>query len=755
MSMVRVPKYIGRTVDQTIWETKEVSFEKKPNVLYIVLDDLGFAQLHCYGSTIDTPNIDRLAAEGLRYNNFHTTAVCSATRASLLTGANHHSVGMAAVAEMGIGCSNSTGCVDPAYATLGEILQEQNYGTYAVGKWHLINQMETSEAGPFKDFPLAKGFDHYYGFLTGQMDQFNPDLVRDNTFVRQPKKASEGYHLSGDLTDNAIGYLNDHLRNTPEKPFFLYLAYGAMHAPHHAPKAYIEKYKGRFDAGWDVLRKQWFENQKKLGVIPQDAKLTPRNELVAAWDTLSADQKKVYARYMEAFAGFLDYTDEQIGRVIDYLEEVGELDNTVIVFVSDNGASAEGGQDGHLNTCRSFDIFEPSEEFAYCLKHYEDIGSEYAFNHYPLGWANLGNVPFPWYKTWTYSGGVKDPLIIRYPKLISDAGAVRSQYEHVIDITPTVLDILGIEKPSHVKGVIQKPMHGRSFAKSFANADAEGRYVQYYEMMGNRAIYKDGWKAIVNHTISDSFKEDEWELYHVGEDYSECENVASEHPDKLRELQDEFLVEAGKYGVFPLIENPVHKGREGLENLSKKVLPQQGIHREFTHINKAFRLPNGIDGGMLHGSFALEAEIERENDKQQGVILALGGRFGGISWYIWKNHLKLAVNYFGERVSYVTSVHELPVGKTRTRIVVEAKDANQIYVTMQIGENVEESVLLDCGKRSASIGINTIGENALTPVSEDYEAPFTFEGILHRLVIDVAPFTISGKEELDKFFVLD
>lgn len=755
MATVRTPKYIGRTTAQTIWETKEVTVEKKPNVVYIVMDDLGFAQLHCYGSTIETPNIDRLAREGLRFNNFHTTAVCSATRASLLTGANHHSVGVAAVTEMATGCANATGSIDPAYATVAEILHDKDYGTYAVGKWHLVSQVATSEAGPLKDFPLARGFDHYYGFLEGQIDQFHPNLVRDNTFVRQPKKASEGYHLSADLSDNAIDYINTHLRNTPEKPFFLYLAYGAMHAPHHAPKAYIDKYKGKFDAGWDVLREQWFENQKKTGVIPQDAALTPRNELVAAWDSLSDDQKKVYARYMEAFAGFLDYTDEQIGRVIDYLEEVGELDHTIIVFLSDNGASAEGGQDGHFNTCKSFDIFSPSDDFNTGLERLEDIGSEYAFNHYPLGWANLGNVPFPWYKTWTYSGGVKDPLIIRYPEKIKDAGAVRGQYEHVIDVTPTVLDLLGLEKPSQVKGIIQKPIQGKSFAQALADPNAEGRYVQYYEMMGNRAIYKDGWKAIVNHTISGSFQEDAWELYHVAEDYSESINVADRYPEKLRELQDEFLVEAGKYGVFPLAEFPVHKSKEGLEALSKMSIPQAGVHREFTHITRGFRLPNGIDSGMLYGNFAVEADIERKDNRQSGVILALGGRFGGISWYIWENHLKLAFNYFGERVTYAVSEEALPAGRTNIRVVVESKGNDQVYVTFQIGDSIGKTELLTVGKRNASIGIHTVGEDALTAVSEDYEAPFAFEGTLHKVVIDVAPFALNAKEELDKFFMLD
>lgn len=756
MSNKKKVKYIGRTIPESIVETVNVSKEKKPNVLYIVLDDLGFAQLHCYGSTIDTPNIDRLANEGLRYNNFHTTAICSATRASLLTGANHHSVGIGTTIDSANEFPNNKCHLNPEYATLAEILHENDYLNYCVGKWHLMHPDNDNGVGPFDEYPLSKGFDHYYGFLAGEMDQFHPDLIRDNSCVDAPKKASEGYHLSEDLTDNAIIYVGNHIRQTPEKPFFLYLAYGAVHAPHHAPKKYIDKYKGKFDEGWDVLREKWFQNQKELHIIPDNAELTPRNELVKAWDDLSSAQKKVFARYMEAFAGFLDHTDEQIGRVLDYLEEVGELDNTIIVFLSDNGTSAEGGQEGRFNTIKTMNIFSTEDEVEVALKHYDEIGSEYAFNHYPMGWANLGNVPFPWYKVWAYSGGVKDPMIIRYPRVIKDTGAVREQYEHVIDITPTVLDILNIEKPSHIKGVPQKPFHGKSFLETLGNKDAEGRYLQHYEMFGNRAIYKDGWKAIVNHTITKGdFSKDEWELYHVEDDYSENRNVAEQYPEKLEELKEEFFIEAGKYDVFPMRTAEFHTNVCGIRELLKGALPVAGQHREFKGISGPFHLPADLKPGLCYGNFSMEAVIERRDTSQKGTLLSLGGRFGGTSWYIWKNRLKVALNYYGERVTYYESEEEIPVGEVNVKLILETVGTDQVQVTFLINGKKSGSSLLNSGARSAAVGINAIGEDVAVAVSEDYEAPFVFEGKIKYVILDIAPVTLDTKAELDKFFLLD
>lgn len=754
MGKIKRPKYIGQTMSQTIFEEVDDNKEKRPNVLFVVLDDVGFAQLGCFGSNIDTPNLDRLAEEGLRYNNFHTTAICSATRASLLTGANHHSVGIEAIAEAITNCPNGTGRIDPAYATIAEVLHEDGYTNYAIGKWHVLNTGEISENGPFSDYPLGKGFDRYYGFLSAQSDQYYPDLVQDNTHIRQPKLPKEGYHLSEDLTDHALNYLTTHYINTPEKPFFLYLAYGAMHAPHHAPKKYIEKYKGRFDEGWDVLREKWFVNQKKLGIIPEDALLTERNEIVPAWDSFSKDEQKVLARYMEVFAGYLDHTDSQIGRVIDYLREIGELDNTIVVFLSDNGASAEGGRYGRYHCLKATDIYSEKAELELGKQKIDDLGSEYAFNHYPIGWANLGNVPFPWYKSWTYSGGVKDPMIIRYPRAIQTPGEVRSQYQHVIDIVPTIYDLIGIEKPDHVKGVIQKPLHGQSFKQSLTDPKAEGRYIQHFEIVGNRAIYKDGWKALVNHSLNENgFADDKWELYHVENDYSEAVNVADQYPEKVQELKECFLIEAAKYGVFPMLEGSMHKPG-GSAKIFSSTIDLPPVREAYTHISGNVRIPGRIISRLARGSFKVSVKLDL-NEETQGTIFEVGYRFGGVSWYIKNKHLTLAFNSAGENVYYLRVSTENLNGETLLELVNECIDAehSQIIISAD-GRRLYEGEMF-VGTRIPFVGSGYIGDGSPAPVSGEYEGYFPFKGKIHSIVFDIAPTSITAIDALNEYFRID
>lgn len=747
---------IGRTLPETkfAFDVTDSPSKGKPNVIYIVLDDLGFAQLGCYGSTIHTPNIDRLANEGLRYNNFHTTAVCSATRASLLTGANHHSVGINNVAEYETGLQNGQGGIDPQFATLAEILKEYDYRTMAVGKWHLCNSNVRSAAGPYHNWPLGKGFDTYYGFLAADMDQWNPTLTRDNSMVYQPKAASEGYHLSEDLTDNAIQYIYNHEFSYPEQPFFLYLAYGAMHAPHHAPKEYIEKYKGKFDKGWDKIREEWFENQKKLGIVNQNAELTERNEHVKAWEKLSENQKKAAARYMEVFAGFLEHTDAQIGRLIQYLEQAGILDDTMIVFLSDNGASAEGGKDGHFNLNTSMDITaDYPRDVELALEHYETLGDEYSAPHYPTGWANAGNTPFPWYKQWTYEGGVKDPLIIRYPKAIKDKGGIRRQFNHVSDITPTVLDILGFEKPEIIKGISQKPLEGISFAATFSDEHAEtGKTVQYFEMMGNRTIYKEGWKAVVNHTFNSSYDEDEWELYHVEEDYSEKYNVADKYPEKLKELQEEWYIQAGKYNVFPMPENGMLASREQFKEQSgKRNVP--AYHKEYNHVLYPYDLL--VDPGFGSVTNTVTFLLERKSTEEQGVLLAKGDRFGGISIYIKNNRLKYVYNLDSDRFFVVESEKELPLGKVEVKVVFtvtgdEKADVELFVNNIKVGENKVEQF------HYSTFMTTSLKINKFTSVyDKDYAAPFEYTGIIEKVVVDVAERKVDIQKETEKALHVD
>lgn len=747
---------VGRTMAETKYSYKTVSNDPKnaPNVIYIILDDMGFAQLGCYGSTIQTPNIDRLAYEGLRYNNFHTTAVCSATRTSLLTGANHHTAGCASLIELRTGApNNQNGELKREYATIEEILKEYGYATFCTGKWHLTANQATP--GPIDGWPLQRGFDRYYGFLQGENDQYHPHLIRDNTAAPQPKSVEDGYHFSEDIVDNAIDYLYEHRINFPEKPFFLYLAFGAMHTPHHAPKEYIDAYKGKFDGGWDKVREQWFENQKRLGVIPQDAELTDKNEYVRDWDSCTEKERAVYAREMEAYAGMLTHTDAQIGRLIDYLEECGQLDNTVIVFLSDNGASAEGGIDGRFNGMRGQDVTVRSEgEVDYAYEHLDEIGTELAFNHYPTGWANCGNTPFQWYKIWAHEGGIKDPLIIRYPAAIKDPGAVRTQYHHVTDLTPTILDILGVDKPEYIKGVHQQPFTGISMKYTLEEPDAPSRkYIQYYEVHGNRGIYKDGWKAVVNHCFVEDYAKDEWELYHVETDYSEKYNVADQYPEKLRELQEDFMHEAGKYGVFPMLRFPMHGKPENLSRQYTEKLQINEKHVEFEHVRKPVNLimEKSIGAGTgTTASHIITAFLHRDSKEQEGVIYSVGARFGGYTFYIKDNHLKYSYNQ--NKVNYYDAVSkdELPLGDIKVAFSFNGREDNKsaeviLYVNdAAVGSVIVENFYYMTGFSSSLLA------NPYSPVTPDYESPFEFTGRADKIILHQYPTIVDPLDELKK-----
>lgn len=737
---------IGRTVAETEYgyEKKGTTPKNAPNVVCIVLDDVGFASLGCYGSDIHTPNINRLAGEGLRYNNFHTTAVCSATRASLLTGANHHIVGVASLVEWDTGCTNSNGHIDSAYGTTAEILKEYGYATYASGKWHL--SQEKCSSGPYNNWPLAKGFDRYYGFIAAETDHYHPQLVRDNSYINQPKSAKDGYHLTEDITDHSIDFIFNHVNAFPDKPFFLYTAYGAAHAPQQVSHEYADRYKGKFDDGWDKIRQRWFENQKRIGIIPADAELTDRAPFVEAWDDLDDDRKKLYSRYMEVFAGVMEYTDEQIGRLLDYLKSIGELDNTVIVLISDNGASPEGGTEGRINRYTEANLFGSKEEMDFALAHLDEIGGEYSFNQYPSGWANACNTPFQWYKYLNHEGGVKDPMIIRYPGLIKDGGTVRQQYTHVSDITPTILDIIGVKKPECIKGVYQKPFTGTSFKYTFSDAQAKDRkLVQYYEILGNRAIYKDGWKAVVNHVFSKTYAEDVWELYHVAKDYSEKHNVAAEYPEKLHELQEEFLIEAGRNNVFPLMMNS-HLGNNDTFGLPE--IPENKLI--FKNIFKPYRIarPHSIDN-MDHD---IEVVIHREYG-DEGVLFSSGDRFGGFTFYIKDNRLKYVLN--ANRFVYfkAESDGELPTGEITVKYIYEFKGSDGAVITLYV--NGLETGSVHAKKLYFMKGCyaeSTIRANFYTEVSPEYEVPFEFSGDILKLTLH--SYGTSGNPEKDMKRVL-
>ena len=641
------PSYTDST---PYWPEEKRPPKDAPNVLYVLFDDTGFAQLGCYGSLVPTPNIDAIAADGLRYNNFHVCALCSPTRASLLTGYNNHTVGYGYLSTADLGFPALSGKIDRKYGFISEALQASGYSTFAIGKWHLCNEFVMSGAGPFDQWPLARGFDKFYGFLNGATNQFYPELVQDNTLIDPPKTPEQGYHLSADLVDRAIKNISTEKSVYPDKPFFCYLAFGAMHGPHQAPKEYIEKFKGAFDEGYEVYRQKVFERQKKLGIIPADTVLTEPDDMVKPWDSLNAWEKKVFARYMEAFAGYLNYTDEQLGRLLNYLKEIGQYDNTLIVLLSDNGAAAGGAPYGMLN--EQYHLLSSRRPDIVNEEQFEKIGTPDSYSLYPVEWAWAGNTPLKMYKTWVHAGGIKVPCMLSYPKKIKDKGGVRDQYHYVTDLYTTVLDICGIEQPDYIKGVRQEPRPGVSMTYTFDEAHAaRRRHVQYSEMVGNRAIWCDGWKAVANHVDAPSFDEDTWELYNIDVDFSESKNLAEKYPEKLKELIALWWHEAGTYGVLPMLESHFRQ-RDGFKfNKMLRFAPSESKTR-YTYYPKTdinLQIPRLADK-----SFTITAKAEyRRGD--EGVLFSCGFNVGGYVFYIEDGKLQFHLNYLCERALDVSS----------------------------------------------------------------------------------------------------
>jgi arylsulfatase A-like enzyme len=565
------PGVIGRTADVSTpaWPEPNRAKAGAPNVLYIVLDDTGFGQLGCYGSPIATPHLDALAADGLRYSNMHTTALCSPSRSCMLTGRNHHSNGLACITEGSMGYPGSNGYIPFENGFLSEILLQKGYNTYAVGKWHLTPAEATSAAGPYDRWPLGRGFERFYGFLGGDTHQYYPELVRDNTQVEPEKTPEQGYHLTPDLVEKAKAMIADAKQVAPNKPFFMYFCTGAMHAPHHVPKEWADKYKGQFDDGWDAYREKTFARQKELGIIPPNTTLSRHDPDVQDWASLSDDERRLYARMMEVFAGFLEHTDHYIGELIAFLKDLGEYENTLIMVISDNGASSEGGPTGSVNEGKFFN--NVPENLEQNLAAIDDIGGPKYFNHYPWGWTHAGNTPFRRWKRETYRGGTSDPFIVSWPKGINARGEIRSQYAHAIDMVPTVLDALGIEAPTTIRGVTQSPIEGFSLVSSFDEATAASKHItQYFEMFGHRSLYHQGWRAVCpwpgtsfsesGRRFGDPISYDQliqldahgWELYNLEEDFAETNDLAASERDRLIAMIGMWYVEAGKYNVLPI-----------------------------------------------------------------------------------------------------------------------------------------------------------------------------------------------------------
>ncbi|MFN8525317.1 MAG: sulfatase-like hydrolase/transferase [Chloroflexota bacterium] len=725
---------IGRTYHTSVpWWPEPVSASPgAPNVVIVLLDDVGFAHFGCYGSSIKTPSLDRLAAGGLRYTNFHTTAMCSPTRASLLSGRNHHAAGLGVVCEYATGFPGYRGRLDKRAGTLAEMLRPHGYNTMAVGKWHLMPLRDASAAGPFDYWPQQRGFDRWYGFATGYTDQWNPELYDGNQPVDKPSRP--GYHLTEDLTDRAISYVRDQKSAAPEKPFFLYVAYGACHWPHQAPAEYINRYRGQFDAGWDATREAWLVRQKELGIVPADTPLAPRDPDVPAWDSLTADEKRVYARQMEVYAGFMEHTDAQIGRLADYLEGIAQLENTVFIVMSDNGASDEGGRNGSVNVYRQY-MQGDGEELQTGLANLEHLGSEYTNPHYPTGWAQVGNTPLKWYKKDTHGGGVRDPLIVHWPRGIAARGELRHQYHHVTDVVPTVLDLVGIDPPSQINGVAQMPIHGDSLAYSFGDATAPTpKETQYFEMIGDRALWHRGWKAVARHTPGTDFDDDRWELYHLDEDYGESRDLAAEQPDKLRELIERWWAEAGKHNVLPLDD------RSGAPRVSWGG-PVNSTTRYTYHQGMA-RIDRANAANTTNRSYSIEAEIEVPTGGADGVLLACGSRFGGYVLYVKDERPTFEYNYGGMAVDQryvIRSAERLGPGRHSIRFDLAKTGEHQGEGTLSVdGRAVATGTFPRTWRIPMPQGGLHCGRDDGSPVSDGYESPFPFTGSITRVTVDLA-----------------
>jgi arylsulfatase A-like enzyme len=783
---------VGRThdVSEPAWPEPPRAIAGAPNVLFIVLDDTGFGHLGCYGSPINTPNMDALAEGGVRYNNMHTTALCSPTRTCILTGRNHHSNNMACITEGSTGYLGYNANIPFENGFLPEMLLQNGYNTYAIGKWHLTPVDQVSAAGPYDRWPLGRGFERYYGFLGGDTHQYYPELTYDNHIVEPEKTPEEGYHLTEDLADKAISFIADTKQVAPNKPFFMYFATGAMHAPHHVTKEWVEKYDGVFDDGWDAYREKVFARQKEMGLVPQDAELSRHDPDVQDWDALPEDERKLYARMMEVFAGFLEHTDFHIGRLLDFLKKIGEFDNTLIMLISDNGSSAEGGPTGSVNESNFFNFVPESLEDN--MRAMNTLGGPEYFNHFPWGWTWAGNTPFRRWKRETYRGGISDPFIVHYPNGIQAKGEVREQFVHAIDMVPTVLELLDLEPPTSIKGVTQAPIEGYSFAHTLEDGEAPSKHrTQYFEMLGHRSIYHDGWRAVCpwpgqsfteagtgfgNPISAEKLTEldaNNWELYHVAEDFAENHNLAPRaltgmekvgealgfveeteeevaNRARLIEMIAQWYVEAGKYNVLPI------DGR-GAQRVAEE-RPAIAVDRSsYTYYPHTQPVSASAGVNVMNRPHSITAEVEIPAEGAEGVIFSHGGSDGGYSLYMQDGLLHYVHNYVAREYLHVQSNEKVPAGKHQLRFEFEVtgppdiKNGKGVPGRAQLyfdGKLVGQAEFpfttplmfgvaggaLECGMDSGS------------PVTPAYKPPFEFTGTIDTVTVDVSGELIQDSE---------
>lgn len=719
---------------QEWWPEEKRPKESAPNVLIFILDDVGFAQMGAFGGLIKTPNIDKLASNGLRYNNFHTTSLCSPSRASLLAGRNPHSIGLGSHALTAMGFPGYNAIIPESAKSVANYLKDVGYVNYALGKWDHTPLYEVTQAGPFNRWPSGEGFDHGYNFMSADVHQFVPVMWNDHT----PEEYHKSYHLDRDLADRAITWITGHKSVKPGVPFMMLWASGSMHSPHHAPAEYLNKYQGKFDMGWDAAREKILSQQKQLGVVPQSTKLSPRISEIPAWDSLSKEQKKLYARQMEVFAAQMEFVDSQIGRVVSELARIGELENTLIIVTSDNGASAEGGLNGTFNEVIALNGQQTPLEVN--MKHYDEWGTESTFPHYHAGWAMAGNTPFKYFKQMVHRGGQHNGLIIHWPRGIRAKGEVRSQYHHIIDLAPTILEAASVAMPERYEGIKQQPMDGISMVYTFDNQQAPTKKnKQYYEMFGNRAIWQDGWKAVSLHAnrmpwnvnVSLPFENDQWELYHVAQDFSESDDLAQKFPEKLESLKKVFDEEAWKYGVYPLHDDMAMR-------LNKQREKMFGNKKDFVYYAPgSVRIAEAAFAPIRNRSHEIATSIDLQGI-EEGVIASIGGMTGGFSMFIKNHRLYFDYNYF-DMEHYLLESPELPRGPTTLKFnfikTGNFAGVGELYI------NEQKVAQVDMPKMHfTAFSISEtfdVGQDSGTQVSPLYQGPFKFSGKLDKITVNI------------------
>ncbi len=746
MSASDAPR-IGRTIADSVphWPARPKRPAGAPNILVVLFDDVGFSDFGCYGSGIRTPAIDAIAARGLRYTGFHTTAMCSTTRAALLTGRNHHAVGMGCLANFDSGFPGYRGKISPSAGTLAEMLRPHGWRNYMVGKWHVTPLTQSGPAGPYDGWPLGRGFDRYYGFMDAETDQYAPELVRDNTHVDAPARFEDGYHLSADLVDEAIRMLADHQADAPDAPWLMWLALGACHAPHQAPQDMIRAYDAQFAHGWDAERAQRLARQKALGLVPPDTELPPRNDGVPAWDGLGDAEKRVFTRLQSAFAAMLEHADQQIARLTAFLDTAGLSEDTLVLVLSDNGASQEGGPLGFVNAMGPYNL--KPEDLAEKLRRIDDIGGPDTHSNFPQGWAMASNTPLKRYKQNTHGGGIRDPLVMAWPRGITARGELRHPFCHASDLLPTLLALCRVEPPATVNGVAQQPLTGQSFADSLADPQAPARTrPQYFEMFGHRGIWHEGWKAVAWHAPGTPFDADRWELYHLDRDFAENHDLAAQQPERLAALQALWWREAEAHQVLPLDER---FGARFAENARRT----QGARTGFVFHAGMGHLPTDVAPDVRSRSYLIEAEVLIPAGGAEGVLIAHGDATSGYSLYLQDGHLVHDLNIGG---THQLLRSDRPVAPGRRRLGFRMALGPMVRTPpvhglgrIEVPSSRNGSLWIDgeiAGEAPFKAGFNSliswsgldIGRDRASPVSH-YAAPYAFTGRLYKVTVTLAP----------------